>query len=191
MTSLYQKTEEFVNKVTGGSRHLERTVYWLKELKPDANELMQIAALSHDIERAFRDKNYDKVSANDKGYQSDEHLSHHQQKGAEIMAQFLKEQGASEEVINKVYSLILKHEVGGDEDQNLIKDADSLSFLENNIEIFLTEQIKKMGYEKVLNKFNWMFERITNIKARKIAQPWYDEAIKKLKFLNENGTSYE
>jgi hypothetical protein len=183
MSSLYQKTEEFINQTTGGNRHLERTVYWLKQLEPRASEAMMIAALSHDIERFFRDVNYDKISGHDKGYQSEDHLLHHQEGGAKIMNQFLEEQGAEAELIKKVYSLISKHEVGGDDDQNLIKDADSLSFLENNIDLFLEEQIRKTSKEKVKDKFAWTFNRITGEKARKLAQPFYDEAIRKLNLI--------
>lgn len=180
MSNLYKEVEEFINKATGGSRHLERTVFWLKKLKPEASEAMLIAALSHDIERAFRDTSYDKVAKAEKGYQSEDHLLHHQEKGAEIMAKFLKEKGADEILIKKVADLISRHEVGGDDDQNLIKDSDSLSFLENNIDIFLKEQIKKTSKEKVRDKFNWMFNRITNKEAKELAQPFFDEAIKKL-----------
>ena len=159
---------------------MERTVFWLKKIKPDVNEALLIAALSHDIERAFRDKTYDKVEKSEKGYQSEDHLLHHQEKGAEIMAEFLKEKGADEELIKHVSHLISKHEVGGDDDQNLLKDADSLSFLENNIDIFLNEQIKKTGKEKVQDKFNWMFNRITGKKAKELAYPFYEKAIEKL-----------
>lgn len=88
MSDLYKETEIFVNKATGGSGHLERTAFWLKKLKPEASDAMLIAALSHDIERAFRDSNYDKVAKSEKGYQSEDHLTYHQEKGAEIMSKF-------------------------------------------------------------------------------------------------------
>jgi len=183
MNNLYKETEKFVNQATGGNRHLERTVFWLKQLNPEADEALLIAALSHDIERAFRDDNYNKISQSEKGYQSEDHLLHHQEKGAEIMTKFLEEKGGSGELIKKVAHLISKHEVGGDDDQNLIKDADSLSFLENNIDIFLIKQVEKMGKEKVRDKFNWMFNRISSDQAKVLAQPMYDEAIKKLNLL--------
>jgi hypothetical protein len=180
MKNFYKETEKFVNEVTGGNRHLERTVFWLKKLKPDAGEAMLIAALSHDIERAFRDSAYDKITKSEKGYQSEDHLLYHQTKGAEIMAEFLKKNGAGRELINKVFSLIEKHEVGGDSDQNLIKDADSLSFLENNIDLFLEKHVATSGKEKVRDKFNWTFNRITSEVARELARPYFDEAIRKL-----------
>lgn len=180
---LYKKVERFVDEATGGSRHLKRTVYWLLRLKPDADDAMLIAAISHDIERAFRDKKSTIVLNSDKGYLDEEHLEYHQKRGAEIISNFLKIQGAEDKLIEKVYHLISKHEVGGDDDQNLIKDADSLSFLENNIDVFLNEQVEKVGKEKVRDKIDWMFERITSEKARKIATIWHDEAIQRIDLL--------
>lgn len=35
--------------------HAQNTLEWLLKLKPDADEALQIAALGHDIERAFED----------------------------------------------------------------------------------------------------------------------------------------
>jgi len=180
MTNLYKQTEEFVNRTVGSSRHLERTVFWLQQLKPNASEALLIAARSHDIEKAFRNSSYNKIAQSDKGYQNEEYLSHHQAKGAEIMSQFLKEKGADEALIKKVSELIESHEVGGDDDQNLIKDADSLSFLENSIDLFLVEQIKKTSREKVRSKINWMFDRITSKKAKTLARPFFENAISKL-----------
>jgi len=76
--------------------------------------------------------------------------------------------------------LISKHEEGGNDDQNLLKDADSISFFENNVPLFLTKHVSEVGKEKVKEKFDWMFNRITSEKAKQIARQWYEEAIKKL-----------
>jgi len=92
----------------------------------------------------------------------------------------LKKQSADEKLISRVKHLISKHEEGGDEDQNLLKDADSISFFENNVESFLTKK-DELGKEKVKEKFDWMFKRITSEKAREIARKWYEKALKDLK----------
>lgn len=81
--------------------------------------------------------------------------------------------------------MISKHEVGGDDDQNLVKDADSISFLENNVDVFLSEHVQKSGKEKVRDKFNWMFDRITGEKAKELARPLYEEAIRRLNALGQ------
>ena len=57
MSKLYDKVEKFVEKSYKGKFgmvHFKRTVYWIRELKPNADEAMLIAAIAHDIERAFR-----------------------------------------------------------------------------------------------------------------------------------------
>ena len=184
-TELYKKTEQFVidsfNKAgkSQSIKHFLRTVYWLKELNPQADEAMQIAAVAHDIERAFRQ---DDVMANIEklSYTATEVLRPHEERGAEVIAEFLKQQNADEQLIAKVKMLVSRHEEGGNDEQNLIKDADSISFLENQIEHFLNVLVKQDGKEKIRGKFDWMFNRITSEKAKQIARPWYENALKKL-----------
>ena len=59
---IYNEVKQFVinsfNKAKKPSqiKHLERTVHWLKVLSPHADEALLVAAISHDIERAFRQK---------------------------------------------------------------------------------------------------------------------------------------
>ena len=82
--------------------------------------------------------------------------------------------------MKKVKRLVGRHEVGGDDDQNLLKDADSLSFLENNIDYFLDTKIVQVGLESVRKKFEWMYQRITSPKAGKLAEPFYRRAMMKV-----------
>jgi len=184
MSNLYEKAEKYVEESFEGKQgmvHFKRTVYWLKELKPDADEALQIAAIGHDIERAFRSEGDAQMKRmKDSGMRNTEFLTYHQNKGAELMGDLLKKQGASSELIERVKMLISKHEVGGNDDQNILKDADSVSFFENNVEFFLTHHAPKMGKEKVKEKFDWMFNRITSEKAKQIARKWYEEGINKL-----------
>ncbi len=185
MPKLYEKVKRFVEESYGekfGMIHFKRTVYWVKQLKPDADEAIIIAAIAHDIERAFRreeDPHAQKMKVS--GMKDEEFLKYHQEKGAEIIAEFLAKNKATQEIIERVKMLISKHEVGGNEDQNILKDADSISFFENNVEHFLDNHVKKLGKEKVKEKFDWMFNRITSNKAKEIARPWYEEGIKQLK----------
>jgi hypothetical protein len=161
-------------------KHFERTLYWLLQLKPDANEALQIAAFSHDVERVFRTSEYTGINNSSKGFRDGKHLDHHQTAGAKIAFDFLSSKGADNTLKENVYSLISKHEVGGNDDQNLLKDADSLSFFENNIDFFLSKQVENMGKDKVKDKFDWMYKRITSVKAKNIAKKWYQDAIRKL-----------
>ena len=184
MTELYQKVEQFVIDSFAkagkarGIKHLKRTVYWVQQLKSDADEALLIAAVAHDIERAFRKHNYGKKFQ--KGFRTNEHLIYHQEKGAEIIADFLRKKNADKKLIERIKKLISKHEVGGNDDQEILKDADSVSFFENNVDRFVVNLAPEVGRENVKDKFDWMFNKISNEKAKQIALPWYKEAIKRL-----------
>ncbi len=159
--------------------HFERAVFWLKELKPDADEPMLIAAYAHDIARAFRKANTIE-NFKDKELNDEEELAKHQKDGAEIISKFLRENSYPKEDIKRVYNMVLHHEEGGDEESDLMKDADSLSFFEVNVQKFLNKFLPALGKEKIKVKFDWMFNRIASEKAKKIAQPMYEKSVEKL-----------
>jgi hypothetical protein len=164
-----------------GIEHFLRTVHWLKMLKPDADEALLMAAVAHDIERAFRNhETYDKIKTSEKGFRSDGHLTHHQEESARIVGEYLEQMGADKETIERVRMLVSKHEVGGNDDQNLLRDADSISFFENNVGYFVAKRVKDTGKKKVKEKFDWMYDRMTSEKAKDLARHLYREAIKKL-----------
>lgn len=188
MSDLYSKVEYFVTDaftkegvVDHSVKHLQRTADWIKSLRPDADDALMISGLAHDVERALRDEEtYKQIKNNEHGFTDKDFLRMHQERGALLVADFLETEGADKELVTRVKKLISKHEEGGDEDQNLLKDADSLSFFENNIPVFLNKKIGETSKEKVQNKFDWMYERITSEKAKEIAKPMYEEAIRKL-----------
>ena len=185
MENLLEKVTEFVSESfarvgkSQNTKHLERTAYWLKQLKPDADEAMLIAAISHDIERAFRQEDMEELKKS-VGTLDKEFLSRHQERSANIMAEFLEKCGADKELITKIERLITHHEKGGDEEQNLLKDADSISFFENNIPTFLTKAVAEIGKEEVRKKFDWMFERITSPEAKEMVKEWNAKAVEGL-----------
>lgn len=75
------------------------------------------------------------------------------------------------------------HEYGGNDDENFVQAADSLSFLEVNVDSFLNwldTGNSVWDIDAVRAKFTWMYERIQVPKARKLARPLYDEAMQKL-----------
>lgn len=140
-----------------------------------------ISAVAHDIERASRTKEQHQKKV-EVGLTHPEFFRTHEEKGAEIIADFLKNEGTNQKIIDRVKMLVSRHEEGGNDDQNLLKDADSVSFFENNIPHFLSaKKIAEIGgKERTKTKINWMYERITSKKAKQIVKPWYDKAIKDL-----------
>ena len=182
---MLEKVKDFVyNSFNKGANekkmdHFERTVFWLKKLKPNADEAMLIAAYAHDIGRAFRTTGTIETFK-DKEINDEEELKKHQQESADIITKFLKENDYPENKIKRVRNMVLHHEEGGDEESDLIKDADSVSFLEVNVAKFLNVFLKPLGKDKIKTKIDWMYDRITNDKAKLLAKPFYKNAIKKL-----------
>src|SRR6266566_5179048 len=166
-----------------GARYLLQTEAWLQRLQPEASEELLLAALTHDMERAFPGP--DSPSLDPKqGVDNPTYNTAHSERSARIVSVYLREQGASEECIEEVARLIRAHEYGGDGDENLVQAADSLSFLEVNVDVFLgwmDAGDERWNADAVDAKFTWMYERIQIQQARELAKPLYEEAMRKLK----------
>ncbi|MBL7053561.1 MAG: HD domain-containing protein [Candidatus Portnoybacteria bacterium] len=178
--SLYKKAEQFMIDVFTkagdeiGIKHHQRTVYWIKELKPDANESLLISGILHDIERGI---NGDwKASSMDP-----EALKKHQDLSALEAEKFLITQTNDTNLINSIKELISRHEEGGNEEQNILCDADSLVYFEN-VALRHARTYKEKGKtkEEMEKKFEYIFNRINTGKAKQIAQKWYSEALEEL-----------
>jgi hypothetical protein len=187
---LYEKVEKYVidSFTTAGKihqiEHFKNTVKWIKRLKPDADEALLIAAIAHDIERATRKE--DMIEMKKKyGLTSKKFLRTHQTRCAKAISEFLNKQGADKKLIFRVKMLVSRHEEGGNKDQNLLKDADSVSFFKTNVPYFLSsEKIKDVGgKERTEKKLTFMYNRISSKKAKQIVKPLYEKAIKKLESL--------
>lgn len=184
---IYEKVENYVSNLfiqAGKERvliHSRRTVFWLLKLMPDADEALKIAALAHDIERISPPPPLERmVAGSAKGWMDPEFLHRHSKKGADIIAEVMSRLEADPEMIERVKFLVAGHEFSGTNDQNMLKDADSVSYFENNVERFLQLRVKRFGKEKVRAKFKWMYSRITSEKAKRIAEPWYQRALAQL-----------
>ena len=157
-----------------GIKHHQRTVYWIKKLKPDADETLLIAGILHDIERGIHGDW--KASSMDP-----ELLRKHQDLSAQEAENFLLTQTKDTKLINKVKELIKHHEEGGNEEQNILCDADSLVYFEN-VALRHAKTYKEKGKtkEEMKEKYKYIFSRIHSSKAKEIAQKWHDEALDEL-----------
>ena len=147
-------------------------------LAPDAGPALQIAAVMHDIERAFPAAG---EAPGDGDPLSSAYNAWHQERCARVGAAWLREQGASAELIDRVSALIRHHEDGGWPDADILQAADSLAFLEVQAELF--EQLVAEGSmprEQALRKVRWMYERVTIRRAQTLAAPMLPAALERI-----------
>lgn len=164
------------------AQHLVRAEEWLLILKPDASEELLLATLTHDMERAFPGPDSPTIDPK-RGVDDPVYNMAHSERSARIVSAYLQEQGATQESIAQVARFIRVHEYGGNDDENLVQAADSLSFLEVNVDSFLSwlnAGHSLWDAEAVSAKFTWMYERIQIPQARELARPMYEEAMLKL-----------
>ena len=93
------------------------------------------------------------------------------------MGAWLRENGADDALTRDVEKLILAHEFGGWPEADMVQAADSLSFLETNIDLFLNfVRSGKFSASAVGVKFDFSYDRIQVPHAREIALPLRDLA---------------
>lgn len=120
------------SKVPEDPGHAEGTLHWLLELMPDADDALRLAALGHDIDRAIEAH---RVRRNE--FTSfDEFKAAHASHSAEILATILDDCRVSEATRIEACRLVRLHETGGDERSDLLKNADALSFFQDNISFY-------------------------------------------------------
>jgi hypothetical protein len=148
--------------------HAKSTKKWILRLKPDADYALQISALAHDIERGFKLDSKTKPKERFDNYE--EYKRIHSEKSAKIIVELLKKYNFDKEFISKVEHLVLKHEVGGDIESDLLMDADSISFFEENY----VQYYEIYGEEKARKKVEFMYNRMSD-KAKSLIQEFkYD-----------------
>ena len=153
--------------------HLLRALEWLDRLAPDAREAVRLAALTHDMERAFPGPDSPVMtSLVDPVY---EQL--HSERSARIVKEWLTSHGADEQLTRDVETLIIAHEIGGSQEADLVQAADRLSFLETNVDLFLGfVQSGRFSIADVRTKFEHSYDRIRVPDAKALALPLYEKA---------------
>ncbi len=141
-----------LSEVPEDPRHGENTVQWLLRLHPEADEALRLAALAHDIDRAtpervrredFRD--YDAFKAA------------HARRGARLLRGILEGCGLEPALVEEACRLVAHHEAGGDPRADILRDADSLSFYDTNLPLYLRRQ----GPEEALRRARWGWARLS------------------------------
>ncbi len=147
------------SKSPGDSEHSIICLKWLLKINPESTEEVQIAALAHDIDRAV-----DPRILWEEGKESyAEYKQRHAIRSSNLIVDIMKKYDYSEESINKVKEMVKNHEIGGDEETDQLRDADSITYFELNVPSYLEER----GFEKTKNKIKFMYERASD-KARSL-----------------------
>ena len=159
-------------------RHLLRTEDWVLALDPDASERLRLAAVLHDIERAIPAPGTSWDSARD--WDSPVYNRWHQDRSAEIAGGWLREHGASEDLVDGVERLIRVHEDGGWPEADVLQAADSLSFLEILAPLVVGwiesgRATPERGAAKVRSSIERIKPDLTH--ARELAEPMLREAL--------------
>jgi kynurenine formamidase len=179
VTLLLDQARAWIEEVHPHARHLTRTLDWVVELEPDASEALRIAAVTHDIERAFPDPSAGWDSARD--WDVAEYNRWHQDRCARIVREWLDERGAGAELAGEVEGLVRVHEEGGWHDADVLQAADSLSFLETMVPLVLAWS--QRGYaENAAGKLQHSLDRIAPelTRARALAAPMVERAVGQL-----------
>ena len=166
MSELVERALAWVAEVHPHARHLARTREWVLVLDPQAGEALEIAAVIHDIERAFPadDDPFDPTAPPG----ADGYEEWHQQRSADIGERWLREQHAPEELTADVGALIRVHESGGSPRADLLQAADSLSFLETQTDLFIgMVRDGRLTRERAEEKLRLMQERIPHPPRRR------------------------
>lgn len=153
--------------------HSDLTLKWVLKLKSDADEALQIAALAHDIERAVTgilEKDLDDYS------KINEFKQEHAIRSADITADLLKKHQYDDNIIGKVKNLIINHEIGGDEESDILKDADSIAYFDYNIKYYH----EKCGDERTKGKIKFMYKRMSDQSKEIVKKLQFSNNIKKL-----------
>jgi hypothetical protein len=133
--------------------HAENVLDWVLQLRSDSDEALQIAALSHDIDRADVRRKVRRTDFND----YDAFKAAHANNSAKILKEILHECHVDQSIIDEACRLVERHEVGGDMRSDLLKDADTISFFEVNMPLYFQRE----GYEETLKRCIWGYHRLS------------------------------
>lgn len=157
--------------------HLVRSLEWLDRIAPGSREAVRLATLTHDMERAFPGPDQPVAKRLDDPVYNRSHA----ERSARIVGAWLRGQQADDEIVREVEELIRAHEDGGWPEANMVQAADSLSFLDTNIELFLGfVRSGRFAASEVRTKFEYSCDRIQVPHAKALALPLCEQACRKL-----------
>jgi len=155
-----KEIEEQIKKseIEADYEHSQLTWKWVFKQKPKADAALQLAALAHDYDRSFPDRERSDHYDTYKQYKQA-----HAKKSAQIVTDLMLKYNFAPDEIKKVKYLIENHEIGGDGDLQTLTNADSLAYFNYNIPSYL----KRNGKDKTRVKIQFMYNRLSD-KAKEL-----------------------
>ncbi len=141
------------SQVPEDPRHADNTLEWLLHLEPDAGDALQLAALAHDIDRAIEEVKVRREDFDD----YDSFKATHARHGAELLRPILTACGVARDITDEACRLVQVHEVGGEPQANLLKDADSISYFDVNLPLYFQRE----GWDETKRRSHWGYRRLT------------------------------
>ncbi len=149
------------SRVPEDPRHADNTLEWLLRLEPDAGEALLVAALAHDIDRAIEETKVKRADFDDYDAFKVAHARH----SAELLHPILTACDVARDIVDEACRLVTVHEVGGDLDADLLKDADSISYFDVNLPLYYQRE----GWAETKRRSLWGYRRLS-ARARKIVE---------------------
>lgn len=160
--------------------HLLCTRAWVMRLAADATPELKFAALVHDAERFFPGG---PPSTPETSFDDPDYLFAHSIRSADFVEAWLREKAPpqNDSFVRRVRQLVLRHEIGGDREADVLQAADSLSFLET-YDWLVVEWVRtgRCTIERAREKLDWMVERMRPPEAMGPALALYAHALRGL-----------
>jgi hypothetical protein len=176
---LLQEARAWVRQMSPHVAHLERTEQWALELSRDASLAVRLAALTHDMERAYPEGSPRWEPG--RGWDDPLYNMAHSERSARIVGDFLRDQGAQERFVREVVRLVVFHETGGFPEADVVQAADSLSFLETMVPVvagWVTGNVAPLEYAQ--DRLRYAARRIRHRRGRQLAEEVVPVALEQL-----------
>lgn len=132
-------------------------------------EPLVIAAYAHDIERGYEPEHALTKEMYLGDYEA--YKRAHAWRSAAVITKILKDVESPQWLVKKVREIVVLHEDGGGIEANLVCDADSISFMKDNLREFASTRTP----EFVQQKLDWMYNRIRNPGIKEKYLPLYQD----------------
>ena len=165
---MIEEAQRWVREFSPHATHLVRTEEWANELSPDASAALRLAALTHDMERAYPEGSPHWEPG--RGWDDPLYTIAHSERSARIVGDFMRDRGAGEPFVREVTRLILFHETGGFPEADVVQAADSLSFLETMVPVVGSWVTGKLASpEQARDRIRYAVTRIRHAQAGTLA----------------------